>query len=165
MISPLAIQEFSQSLLLSSIIATEFTKFMYIWAHIAFYLKTLIPLKNPPATTVFWRSTLEVACMCTFRARNLTGILMFIKYLSVHEDYFSLHQKVLSGKKPSFSMKNVLGISRNRQFNCEDTEFFRSIQRTTKLESSYRLLAFMIVPVLGCLTLKRSHDLASHLCP
>lgn len=52
-ISPLAIQEFSQFLLLSSIIGTEFTKLMYIWAHVAFSLKTLIPLKNPPATTVF----------------------------------------------------------------------------------------------------------------
>lgn len=101
--------------LLCSCTDAEFTKSLFL-AEGAFSSKALLLLKNPQAPTVFPEiylgSCLDVACS---RTQKLASVIFLICKIpvNIHEDYFSLYQKALPGKKVPFNMKTVVCISRN----------------------------------------------------
>ena len=73
-------------------------------------------LKNLQAATVspdiYLGSCLDVACSGTQKIASVIFLICKIP-VNIHEEYFSLHQKALPGKKVSFSMKSVVCVSRN----------------------------------------------------
>lgn len=115
MMSPIVVQEFSVlTFVLCSCTDAEFTKSPFL-AKEAFSSKALI-LKNPQAATVspeiYLGSCLDVAFSGTQKLASVIFLICKIP-VNIHEEYFSLHQKALPGKKVPFSMKSVVCISRN----------------------------------------------------
>lgn len=107
------------------------------------------------------RFALEVAWLSHVEG-NKNFLVLFFSFVKYREDYFSLHQKALPGKKVPFSMKSVGCISRY----SSAVKLLNSSQLFCN-QPSLHLHAgchFLVYPI-GCFTLKMSDDLASCLHP
>lgn len=105
------------------------------------------------------RFALEVAWLLHIEG-NKNYLVLFFSFVKYHEDYFSLYQKALPGKKVPFSVKSVVCISRY----SSAVKLLNSSQLFSN-QPSLHLLAgwhFLVWPI-GCFTLEMSYDLASNL--
>lgn len=131
--------------------------------HRSIFFVNLDIVEKFPAANVSRDLTWKLLGYPMFGDRKTLLMLHIHEFLVIlHQEYFSLQQKVLLDKKASFSMKTTVGVSRNN--SAVKTLNSMYILNKWPSLSLYRLFAFLIGLFLDCFTLKLSHDLASHLC-
>lgn len=78
---------------------------------ITIFSKRDIFFRSPKLPLSPQRFALEVAWLLYIEG-NENYLVLFFSFIKYHEDYFSLYQKALPGKKMPFSVKSVVCISR-----------------------------------------------------